>query len=756
MGGDDQLKRAAVSSAPAHGSAVEGSPGVDVTFPALAGLPVFGEWHQQEFDKSPLPMRLFDHETLKYLAVNDAALKLYGYSRQEFLKLTAKDTRHPDEHARLLSAMKEPTSFVRHRTPRRHVTRSGRVITVEAVTQDVIFDGRLARLALTIDVSDRIRLQELLYRRQHEFESLAENLPDLVARFDRGHRFVYVNAAVEKLLGKNRSDMIGRTQRELGMPDDIVKLFERSLSETLDSGMAHPIEFRVPAAGGERLFEAHHAPERDGSGCIATVLCIARDMTEHSQAEKLLRESNEHLRSVIESSRDCVKVLDLEGRLESMSQHGQRLLEIDDIRPLRNKSWLEFWKGADREAAARAVDAARKGGTGSFEGYSPTVKGAPRWWDVLVSPILDASGKPRKLLAVSRDITRRRKTRDDLLEGEERFRQLAENIRQVFWIATPKHDRLVYISPAYEEVWGKTRESLYQSPRSWMDPIVPEDRPQAHAAALALARGQAIDIEYRITRPDGALRWIRDRSYHMRAGDGSLLACGIAEDITREKLAEQERLSYAIQQRDALVREVHHRIKNSLQGVAGLLRQKVRKYPSMAPGIEEAIAQLQSVALVYGLQETRPDGLISLAEILDEVCASAEGLTGGAVAKKRERKSSRPACVTGAEAVSIAVALNELVFNALKHQPGNGRKRAQVTLLESRDGAAIRIANRGRLPKGFDFPAGREVGHGLGLVRTLLAAPGGSVAFNGGRNKVQVVLHLRPPLLAARQKLAVK
>ncbi|MBI2509271.1 MAG: PAS domain S-box protein [Betaproteobacteria bacterium] len=449
-------------------------------------------------------MRIFDHETLKYLAVNDAAVRLYGYTRREFLALTAQDTRHPEEHASQLATMAETTGYLRHRPPRRHVKKSGEIMVVDVVTQDILFDGRKARLSLTIDVTERER------------------------------------------------------------------------------------------------------------------------------AEQALRESNEFLRSVIESSRDCIKVLDLEGRLESMNQGGQRLLEIDDIKPLLNKSWLEFWKDADREAAEKAIGAARSGGTGSFEGYCPSAKGTPKWWDVIITPIRGADGGPEKLLAVSRDITDR------------------------------KH-------------------------------------------------------------------------------------------------AEQERLAHAIGQRDALVREVHHRIKNSLQGVAGLLRQKITKYPAIAPGIEEAVAQLQSVALVYGLQETRPDGLLSLAEITNAICTSAESLIGGRVERAFERQSQRPACVAGAEAVSVAVALNELVFNALKHQPAAaGEKRARIVLHETADEAEIRITNRGQLPAGFDYLGGQATGSGLGLVRTLLAPPGGTVAFNGGPDEVEVVVMLGLPLLVERQKTTAR
>ena len=286
-----------------------------------------------------------------------------------------------------------------------------------------------------------------------------------------------------------------------------------------------------------------------------------------------------------------------------------------------------------------------------------------------------------------------------------------------------------------------------------MESIHPEDQSRVIAGMNDMARGRPLDVEYRVVRPDGTLRWIRDRSYLTKGGDGVPLAYGIAEDVTDLKHAEQERLTHAFHQRDALVREVHHRIKNNLQGVVGLLRQKMRKHPAMAAEMEEAIVQLQTVAVVYGLQSTRADGLVSLSDMVEAICASAESLIGGHVERTFERKSVRPVCVTETEAVSMAVALNELVFNALKHQSAEaGRKRARVVVLETAHSAEIRIANRGRLPKGFDYEAGRGAGNGLGLVRMLLVAPGAQVKYSGRQSKVEVTLTLAPPLLAERPK----
>src|SRR3974377_1993973 len=98
---------------------------------------------------------------------------------------------------------------------------------------------------------------------------------------------------------------------------------------------------------------------------------------------------------LIEDSEDCIKVLDLEGRLLSMNAGGMKLLEICDLGPLIGSSWIDFWDGEDRKAARNAVDAARQGGVGRFVGFFPTTRTkTPKWFDVSVSPILGAQGEP--------------------------------------------------------------------------------------------------------------------------------------------------------------------------------------------------------------------------------------------------------------------------------------------------------------------------------------------------------------------------
>ena len=126
-----------------------------------------------------------------------------------------------------------------------------------------------------------------------------------------------------------------------------------------------------------------------------------------------------------------------------------------------------------------------------------------------------------------------------LLEAEDRFRQLAETIGEVFWLMTPDKSRMLYISPAYERLWGRSCQSLYESPHDWIEAIHPKDRERVLRFFSMNLAESAFDEEYRILHPDGTIRWIRDRAFPVRNDDGEVYRiAGIAEDITDRRQAE--------------------------------------------------------------------------------------------------------------------------------------------------------------------------------------------------------------------------
>ncbi|HSE97247.1 MAG TPA: ATP-binding protein, partial [Blastocatellia bacterium] len=155
------------------------------------------------------------------------------------------------------------------------------------------------------------------------------------------------------------------------------------------------------------------------------------------------------------------------------------------------------------------------------------------------APIMDSQGNIIGVVLVFHDVTERRRSDAALRESEHRFRQLAENIQDVFWMSDPKKTDILYISPAYEEVWSRSRESLYQNPLSFIEAIHPDDRPRVFATLEKQARGFETTEEYRIVRPDGSIRWVRDHAFPVRNEKGEVYrTTGIAEDITERKQIE--------------------------------------------------------------------------------------------------------------------------------------------------------------------------------------------------------------------------
>jgi PAS domain S-box-containing protein len=196
-------------------------------------------------------------------------------------------------------------------------------------------------------------------------------------------------------------------------------VIERNYRRAMGEGVT--VEFEEFYPPHDRWYENHLYPAKDG------ISVYFRDVTDRKRAEadrdrliERVDEERRHLQALIESSPDCIKELDLGGRLVAVSEKGRKLLEIRDLCDFLDKPWLDFWPGEGRGEAERALSRAMAGGVGSFEGFCPTAAGTPRWWDVVVTPILDHGGRPHRLLCVSRDVTDRRRHR------EERERLLAE------------------------------------------------------------------------------------------------------------------------------------------------------------------------------------------------------------------------------------------------------------------------------------------------------------------------------------------
>ena len=297
---------------------------------------------------------------------------------------------------------------------------------------------------------------------------------------------------------------------------------------------------------------------------------LNREIAQRKKAEEVLRKSEEFTRRVIESSDDCIKVLDLEGHLLSMSEGGQKLLDIDDVTPYLNMSFIDFWKGKEREDCLEAISKAKQGDTGIFYGYFETAKSKPKWWEIVVSPIKDADGSIDRLLAVSRDITERKKAEEALRESEQRLNIVLNSILTGVVIVDAETHKIVDANPLAAELIGLPKEEIIG--RVCNKFICPAEEGKCPISDL----GQTVDQSERVLiRGDGKevsiLKTVtpafwQGRSYFVES----------FIDITERKKAEQrqaqllEQLEKINQELNDFAYIISHDLKAPLRGIKTL------------------------------------------------------------------------------------------------------------------------------------------------------------------------------------------
>jgi PAS domain S-box-containing protein len=202
------------------------------------------------------------------------------------------------------------------------------------------------------------------------------------------------------------------------------------------------------------------------------------------------------------------------------------------------------------------------------------LNGEWRWVATYAEPRFSPNGEFLGHVGICPEITERKVAEQALRSSEEMFRQLAENIREVFWIMPPAEDEIPYVSPAFEQVWGRSRESLYKNPFSWVESIHPDDREHARLLLTRQVQGEPVLREYRIRTPEGVEKWIRDRAFPVRDQSGKVIrVVGIAEEITEQKRYEQELIhareaaDVANQAKSDFMANMSHEIRTPMNGI---------------------------------------------------------------------------------------------------------------------------------------------------------------------------------------------
>jgi len=263
---------------------------------------------------------------------------------------------------------------------------------------------------------------------------------------------------------------------------------------------------------------------------------LEREVAERERAEGMAT----RLGRILEHSSNEIYVTDARTMCFILVNEGARRNLGYDMNELARMSPLELKPEYAREHATVQLAPLREGRMDKL-----TLETVHRRKDGSTYPVelqiqFFAEEQPPVFVCFGRDMTLQKQAEAALREGEEKFRELAESIRDVFWITDAELKQVHYVSPAYEEIWCRTRESLYRNPVSWFEAIHPDDR-QHVQEVLPLIGQSPQDEEYRVVRPDGSVRWVLDRSFPVRDETGRVVRIvGVASDITERRRAEEE------------------------------------------------------------------------------------------------------------------------------------------------------------------------------------------------------------------------
>ncbi len=482
------------------------------------------------FEQSNDGVILLD-ENGKHLQVNQRAADMFGYTVDELLALSVADVSTDVGASRQIAREIMQTGHVPPYT-RWFRKKNGETFAVEVNAERVLdTHGNFSHIQSVMrDLSYVRRMEQTIHEKDQQLERFFTSSLELlsIASIVDG-RFIRANVMWQEAMGYAPHELHGLPMLDIIHPDDMQKTREAMERLRRDhilrdfvnrcrhrDGAYHHLEWRV-VLHGDLIYAA------------------ARDITEQLNMIDALHHSEQRLQATLAAIPDMVFRNDLEGTY--LGYHGpvkSRLAVQPDF--FIGKRTRDVLPPDLAEIADRAIHEASQSQKPCTYEYSLTLPEGMRDFEARSVPINNS-----EVLTIVRDVTDQKQMDRDLRESETRFRQIAENINQIFYVRSSDR-RLLYLSPAYEKIFGRSCQSLYDDPLSHIQSIHPDDVRRMTGPDHPLKRlsaGKNV-VEYRIVRPDGEIRWIEERTFPVYDEHGEMIRyVGIVEDITRRKESEE-------------------------------------------------------------------------------------------------------------------------------------------------------------------------------------------------------------------------
>ncbi len=590
------------------------------------------------FAHNPFPMWVYDLETFKFLAVNDAATFFYGYSSDEFLRMSIKDIRPETDISALVADVSKADGVIEGPAHWQHRRKDGTLIDVEITSHELTFGGRDSRLVLANDITVRKRAEEKLVRSEERYRDLVENAHDIIYSHDLAGNYTSINAACEQIIGYTREEALKLNLVDTVPPGQLEKAKEM-IGRKLKGEETTAYELDILAKDGRIVTVEVNSKLVSEGGVPVGIQGIARDVTERKAAREELEQSSALLRIAGQAAHLGGWKLELPERTLTWSDENCIIHDVQPgYIPTLDEGIASYYP-EHRAHVLNCVDSCAENGTPyDFELPIVTAKGRHIWIRSIGEAVRDTDGKIVRLQGAIQDITDRKKGEEALRQKDSLIRIAGEVTRTGGWAIEVLTQQLFWTDEVFDILEfprGEIPElgvALELCPQPGRDTVV--------AGLEACSKdGIPLDIEVEIDTASGRRIWVRICAEADRKANGTIERIhGAFQDISdRKQTEEQLRQSQKLESIGRLAGGIAHDFNNMLTAINGYSDLTLRKMKADDPlrrNIEEVkkagerSAALTNQLLAFSRQQILQPEVVYINRIITETSSLLERMIG--------------------------------------------------------------------------------------------------------------------------------
>ena len=571
-------------------------------------------------------------------------------------------------------------------------------VVVFAVSNIIVFTSLVCWSALGLFNADGERklAEEAMRESEERFSGAFEHAPIGVALVSPEGRWLKVNRALCEVVGYSEAELLVSTFQDITHPEDLESDLEQVRRMIAGEIRTYHIEKRYIHRGGHFVTVLLNVSlVYDDQGRPRYFISQIQDITERKRSEVELRWKTAFLEANVNSTMDGMLVVDQQGKKLLQNQRMNELWKIpkDIADDVDDKGQLQWVTGMAKFPAQFIEKVTYLYSHPAETSHDEIELNDGRFLDRYSSPVVGEDGKYYGRIWTFREVTDRKRAEAALQESNDKFQQLVDNITDTFWIRSPDLSKVHYVSPAFERIWGRSVDFLYENPHLWVDFIFPEDRERVKNAFAELqTSAPSLDIEYRIMRPDGEIRWVHVRGSQVRDTSDKLIRhIGIVTDITERKRVEDQLFhSQKMETVGKMAGGIAHEFNSILTAIIGQSELLLGKLPPTSPLVENAAevtkaavraATLTRQLLAYGRKQLLQPESLNLNQLLARMEGMIQPIVGGHVVTQIIPAPGLMA--VKADAGQIEQVIMNIAMNASDAMPNGGKltlKTANVAL----------------------------------------------------------------------------